>query len=534
MHLRLPLVVLLAAPLVLVACRKQEPQAAPDAGVSEPTAAALEAAAQGTIERLGREAARWTARHAFGAGRTLEVEILQAPDARRRMTFTAVGLDGTKATLAEIVQKDGHWYVTEGDVSAVYRPYQAPLQLPALYLYLARSELQFFQAEGHGALGTHVGVEKGIARYRIALPEELQARLITLAESAEAADAGEVGTGMRGVVQAGLQTHLDVKHGIVVRAGMPGAETELEGPHFLSSLPDGSFDTGELVPSLLAASIQSATESLVMLAHCGAWRPGAPGCDLDTHLLELKTGALRRVPYAGGTSLPGAFLPDRTKVVVSGTDVAGGMRPFEVDLLSGAQRPLGGETLAQGISLFPTLSPDGTTLALSWLPRLEARAEAKVMLVDLENGETRALGDPVEHSHLQWLPDGSGLLLAVQTEQADAGLTDRALARLTLDGRLERLRSGDQPLVLDAQSLLFFDRAAGGWMRGRLDGSGARRFGNGHAALAHPTLSPDGKQLVFLQRGEDGSMSPVQVDLAGKKVTPIMPEPGLWAWPRWR
>ena len=88
--------------------------------------------------------------------------------------------------------------------------------------------------------------------------------------------------------------------------------------------------------------------------------------------------------------------------------------------------------------------------------------------------------------------------------------------------------------MLDAQSLLFFDRAAGGWMRGRLDGSGARRFGTGHATLAHPTLSPDGKQLVFLQRGEDGSMVPVQVDLAGKKVTPIMPEPGLWAWPRWR
>jgi hypothetical protein len=532
-HLRLPLVVLLAATVVVVACRK--PEAVPDAGTPEPTAAELESAARRTAERLGKEAARWTARHAFGGGRTLEVEILQAPDGRRRMRFTAVGLDGGKATLAQIVQKDGHWYVTEGDVSAVYRPYQAPLQLPALYLYLARSELQLFDAQGHGALGTHTGVEKGVARYRAALPEEMQAQLNALAGSADAADAGAVGAEVRSVVSNGLQTHIDVEHGVVLRAGMPGAETELDGPHFLASLPEeASFDTGDLVPSLLAAPIQSVTESLVMLAHCGAWRPGAPGCELDTHLLELKSGALRRVPYAGGTSLPGAFLPGRTRVVVSGTDVAGGMRPFEVDLLSGAQRPLGGDALARGISLFPTLSPDGSTLALTWLPRPDARAEARVMLVDVEGGEARALGTALEHSHLQWLPDGSGLLLVVQTAQADAGVPERALARLSLDGTLERLRVGDQPLVLDAQSLLYFDRESGGWMRGKLDGSGARRFGTGHPTLAHPTLSPDGAQLVFLQRGEDGSMAPVQVDLAGRTVSPVMPEPGLWAWPRWR
>jgi len=525
-------VLLLASALLFAGCRKE---AEPKQDAPAPTSAsAMQTAAEATAKRLQTQAARWFARHAFGEGRTLEVGILDTPDGRRRIEFTVIGRDGNKGLLARIVERDGLWYVTEGDTSAVYRPYQAPLQLPALYVYLARSDLQLFHANGYEALGTLAKVDGNVASFRAELPEGLRERLEAMAVSAEKADAGASAAEARAIIANGLQTRIDLSTGVVLRAGVPGAETELEGPYFFTTPPPTeSFDVGDLVPGLLASSVQSVTESLVMIAHCGAWRPGAPGCDLDTALLELKHGALRRVPFMRGTSLPGSFLPDRTRVLVSGTEIGGGMRPVEVNLINGGQRVLGGKTLLSGMTLFPTASPDGSRAVATWLPALDARNQARVVLFALDGTDAQPIGEPMEHSHVQWLPDGEGLILAVRTPAAEGQQPEASIAKLSLDGKLEVLRKGDQPLLLGSDALLFFDRAAKVWMRSKLDGSGAVRFGDGHAALSAPTLAPGGRELVFLQRLEDGNQVPVRVDLAGKSITPLMVEGGLWAWPRW-
>lgn len=532
MQLRSLPVLLLTSTLLFTACRKEaEPKQEAPASTS---AAALQTAAEKTAKRLETQAARWSSRHAFGAGRTLEVGILDAPDGRRRIEFTVIGRDGKKAQLARIVERDGLWYVTEGDTSAVYRPYQAPLQLPVLYVYLARSDLQLFHASGYEDLGKLDSVKDNVATFRADLPQGLRERLDAVALAAEQADAGTSATEARDLIRDGLQTRIDVSTGVIVRAGIPGAETELDGPYFFTTEPPAeSFDVDDLAPGLLASSVKPVTESLVMLAHCGAWRPGAPGCDLDTVLLEIKHGALRRVPYMRGTSLPGSFLPGRTRVLVSGTEIGGGMRPVEIDLINGGQRVLGGKTMLEGMTLFPTVSPDGSRAVATWLPALDARDQARVMLFDFEGNPATPIGEPMEHSHLQWFPDGQSLLLAVRTKAAEGAEPDASIARLSLDGKLEVLRKGDQPLLLGPDALLFFDRAAKSWMRSKADGTGAVRFGDGHITLSAPTLSPDGKELIFLQRLQDGGHAPVRVDLAGKTVTPIMVEGGYWAWPRW-
>src|SRR5690606_6517114 len=226
----------------------------------------------------------------------------------------------------------------------------------------------------------------------------------------------------RMAAEAGLQTHVNVATGVIVRAGLPGLQTVIDGPHFLEApvSVEDRFETGDAEPGLLASSIAEEADSLVMLGHCLLWRPGQRPCDLDTHLLDLNRLALRRVPFAGGTSLPGTFLQNRTEVVVVGTDPSGGRRPCRVHLETGDQLPLGGPRLAEGITLFPRLSPDGERLIATWMPAMGAHEEAQVVQFDLKGNNATPVGAPMAHSHVQWLPSGEGVLLALREETQGA------------------------------------------------------------------------------------------------------------------
>ena len=59
---------------------------------------------------------------------------------------------------------------------------------------------------------------------------------------------------------------------------------------------------------------------LLMIGHCGAWRPGMPSPEADGRLLDIKTGRYRRIPFQGAMTLPGCFTRDRTSVLVTGVD----------------------------------------------------------------------------------------------------------------------------------------------------------------------------------------------------------------------
>jgi hypothetical protein len=529
---RLLLPLLLVTALIATSCKKEKEAVETPKSPASPES--LSTAGARTLLRLGEQPARWTATHSLQSGDRMEIAILQELP-RRRIDFTLLRGD-ERASIASIVAKDGHWYVTDGEIAGVYRPYMAPLRNPALYLYLAKSELQFFSEEAAESIGPLEGVADGVATFRIPFPDEVQRALEERATMAEGADAGELAEATRSAAKAGLETRVDVETGVILRTGLPGLQTVIDGPHFLEAPTsnEGQFDTGEARPGLLAASIVGQTDSLVMLGHCLLWRPGMPPCDVDTHLLDLDRSALRRVPFAGGTSLPGTFLQNRTEVVVVGTDAAGGMRPFRVHLETGDQFPLGGGPLSEGITLFPRLSPKGDRLVATWMPAMGAHDEAQVVQFDLEGGNATPIGTPMAHSHAQWLPSGEGLLLTLREEAEGAeGERKPMLATMSLDGTLKRLRQGDQPVIVGEDAMLFFDVEAKRWMRAKLDGSGAQRFGNGHATLSHPTVSPDGKSLIFLRRNDNGMMEPVRVDTQGQKVTSVMPEHGLWAWPSW-
>jgi len=536
---RLLLPLLIVATFVTTSCKKEkEVVEAKDSEIA--SAENLSTAGAATLMRLGGQRARWTATHSLENGDRMEVAILQDLP-RRRIDFTLLRGDA-RAPIATLIAKSGHWYVTDGDISGVYRPYMAPLRNPALYLYLAKSELRFFTDEAVEGIGPLEGVKDGVATFRVPFTDEVRSALEERATIAEAADAGDVAEAARMAAEAGLQTHVNVATGVIVRAGLPGLQTVIDGPHFLEApvSVEDRFETGDAEPGLLASSIAEEADSLVMLGHCLLWRPGQRPCDLDTHLLDLNRLALRRVPFAGGTSLPGTFLQNRTEVVVVGTDPSGGMRPFRVHLETGDQLPLGGPRLAEGITLFPRLSPDGERLIATWMPAMGAHEEAQVVQFDLKGNNATPVGAPMAHSHVQWLPSGEGVLLALREETQGAAEVEGTevarkpvLATMALDGTVKRLRQGDQPVVLGDDAMLFFDVEAKRWMRSRLDGSGAQRFGNGHADLVHPTVSPDGKSLLFLRRNGDEMMEPVRVDAAGRKVTSVMPEHGLWAWPRW-
>src|SRR5690606_21047676 len=124
---------------------------------------------------------------------------------------------------------------------------------------------------------------------------------------------------------------------------------------------------------------------------------------------------------------------------------------------TGRDRRLGGAALTRGRCLFPTLSPDGATLAV--LHVAPGAGRGQVHLVDVQAGTSRPLGRPLLAGSLAWLPDGQRLVLVAR----DAPGTREQVATLELSGRLAVLRPGSAPAPLPSGRVLFFDAEAGLW-----------------------------------------------------------------------
>ncbi|HZD79312.1 MAG TPA: hypothetical protein VE646_04640, partial [Actinomycetota bacterium] len=159
----------------------------------------------------------------------------------------------------------------------------------------------------------------------------------------------------------------------------------------------------------------------------------------------------------------------------------------------------------------PAWSPEGTRIAFTRRPKLQARPDLFVMNAN-GRGRVRLTATPVAERHPAWSPDGTTLVYAARTSAR--GPT--RLFRIRADGR-GRVRltfesSGsyddDPAWSPDGSRIAFSTNRDGGFPELYLmdpDGSHPLRLTSNHLLDADPSWSPDGTRLAFVRCSEDGT-----------------------------
>ncbi len=535
--------VAIAGWLLLMPAAAQEDRATPELDIT-----ALVKAGRTTLERFQKQSSSWTAEiQGPGDGRTI-VEVVAAPGMRLKRSILTIEGRGRRAEVLRIVARGDAWYVTEGQRTGKYRPYEAPFNIPTAYFYLLRSEPQVIAENNPAAFRGYEGKKDGIATFRSPLPQALRTQLQRVVAEVDAVNRRNPGQSVkaemaqtlaktRELLDKGIASCVNLASGMIVQDGAPDRRVNVRGFRWHERLDPKTFDVeGGSWEDFTDDPTRNGTADLVMIGHCGLWQPGMRSPELDGRLLDVKTGRYRRIPFQGEISRPGCFLKDRTRVVVTGFDLANGVIGlYEIDLKSGANHRLGGERLVRGLSLFPTLSPDGKTLAVLHKGASERMLETQVSLVNLETGAVKPLGKPHDMAYPSWLPDGRGLILRTREPTGRNGQTIDTIARMDLEGRLTKLREGSSPVLLgDGKTILFQESSTLTWHTCDLDGGKAKLYVDGLKGYGFPAPAPDGKRLLLMHYKAGTAPEPVILQIGDRAERPVTTVPGLWGAPAWR
>lgn len=507
-----------------------------------PTAPELAQAGAVTLKRLADGgAAHWKAKHATSRGIVFEVEIFQARDKRRTDVVAIIGTE--RERLVRIIERDGLWYVTEPDVQAKYFPYEAPLKLPAFYLYFSRSDLQVMTDENFGKI---TSVDGDLVTCHVPLPPELRTMLqqaVTEMKKFPATDgdqrqelAARMATAQR-QLDEGNVLKIDASTGIVVQAGEEGRRVQITDFAWVDQPDEAEFAVDQATwqdETTPLAPVGS--NDLAMIGYAAFWRPGQPTSDTDAMLVNLRTGKFRRVPTPYAAPMAGCFSPDRTKAYVSAADWASGaIAVGEIDLVKHSFRPLGGKA-AVGFNMFPCVSPSGKSLV--WLHKSGNEPgvlNSRICLLDLRSNTFSFVGEPMDTSFLSWLPDASAIILV---HRDSTGPPDKppltSIARLTSSGKVSIIRPGNYPQVIPATKRILFEDRDELWKTCAFDGKDEQLVGDGLKSFGFPSISPDGTRVLMNKFDPATGPRPHVVDLKTGRAREISLPAGLWVQPAWR
>jgi hypothetical protein len=511
-----------------------------------PDPAALLATAKSTAEKLNAVSAAWTCALST-AQATINVDVLQAP-ANRRLIFTVI-LPNAAAPieLARMIETPTSWYVTQpGKRFTKHRPYEAEFEYPVISLAHTLAQPRFLAADDAKRLTKFIARDGDLARYAIpgnpALIRNALAQYDNLAKTnpnaASDAKFQKTVAALRTALDPGVPLTIDTRTGILTEYATAKVSVAISNFHFVDPAP------ASLEPEIARQTWKDFTDDptaggtpqdLLMIGHYAAWRPGQPSGDFEALLLNMATGRSRRVPFAGIAAIPGCFVRDRAAVIVSGMELdQGTVHLYEIDLKTGVNRLLGGETLAIGQTLMPVLSPDGKTLAAHYKNFKGSVLDSQIALIDLASGNARVIGEPFDGAYVNWTPDGKGLMLLKRQYAKLNEHSDNTVCRMDLSGVITPLFKGDVPLVVNDNQILFEHPGDRAWQLCDLDGKNPHPLGDGLPRLAFPTASPDGKRLLMMSINPATGPRPVIIDLANPQPQPLELPGGLWAAPAWR
>ncbi len=519
------------------------------AGDQGPELGTLAIAGQATLKRLEKEAASWTAATQLAGDTRVIVDVVAAPD--RRRTILSIEARGRRTEVLRVIVRDGVWYATEGRMSGKYRPYEVPFDLATAYFFLTRSEPQCIVRTEGVSLGAYEGTGGGIAVYRTPITGPMRLRLRSMLDEfeqirrrnpEEAVRPGMVEPfdRIRELLDKGLPTKVRVATGMIVQFGAADKQTEMHDFRWLDRVDPEVFRIEEKGwEDYTGDPTAKGTSELLMIGHGGTWQPGMKTPDTDGRLLDLRTGRIRRIPFHGSNTVPGCFLRDRRRVVVTGIDaVEGTMGLYEIDLQTGVNRRLGGNRLAGGFTLMPALSPDGMTLAVLHKGATGKMLETQVFLVDLGSGEAKALGVPHDMAFLSWLPGGEGLVALLREGGDPLDLKTprkQTIVRVDLEGGITKVRNGGFPILLnDGKTVLYEEPTSRTWQTCDLEGGSSKPFAGGLAGHGFPSPAPDGKRIIMMRFRPGQAPEPTILTIGEAEGIPATTAPGLWAAPAWR
>lgn len=522
----------------------------PAQGQATPTAPDPDKLAQAGhewIRRFETQSASWTATMESPTGIRFIVDVEKAPT-MRRIVLSAEARQRTE--FARIIERDGAWYVEQmGRPRKKYRPYETPFDVISSYFYLTRADLRFVVRSDATALGPYVGTDGGIATYRTPLSEPVRRQLEgMLADRQQAArrNPGKAAAPelvrvldlMKGLIERGIETRIDVMSGLILQYGTAQRRTRITDLRWNISIDPRDFAVdGQRWEDHTDDPTAGDRGDLLMIGHSPMWRPGVESHNTEGVLFDLKTGRSRRIPFRGAQVIPGCFLADRTRVAVSGVDPTDEamLGLYEIDLKTGANRKLGGKLLAAGIALFPVLSPDGKTLAVVHKGPDERQLDSRLCLVDVKSGEARPLGTPHDMAFPSWLPDGSGLVLLIRVPEFARNHLVDTIVRMDLDGKITTLREGSMPVVLgDGRRILFRNSRSNDWRTCDLEGHDEKPYADGLKGYAFPAPAPDGKRILMMHFQEGSGPVPKILPIDASRGKPASSTAGLWALPSWR
>ncbi len=507
------------------------------AGVSaRPGLDQLEEKARESRVRLKTGPARWTVRATTATGARFGIRVVSAPpDFEVRILLKPDSNE--PQSFARIVAHSGKWAVEEfGGLKGVYLPWQSPFSYEVVALLLSEAWPPAYARRKDHTL-------RGQAGDTLVIGAPLSGAQRAVAESfLEDADVEGIEPGselarnlaaIRLRLQEGNRLRVDPATGLMEHLILGDLELEYSRVEWLEKRPE--------IPVLnsypdFSAPLPEDRDGLVMIGRSGAWRPGYPELDAGGQLLNLDTGKVVRIPFAGSSCIPGCFTDERGKVVVTSRETDGsGVGLYLVDLLQGTQIKLGGRTFTGGVCDYPALSPDGKSLAVTFSRNSTLR---RVYLLTPDNEKPRPVGQALDIRSLSWLGDGRALVLLVADPADEEGKGPRfRIVRLGLDGKVSEVRNDTGQFATvsgkDADKILFQGRDRL-WYTCDSEGEDVVMVGNGLDGLEFPAVNPEGTHAVMIERDEDNRSWPVVVELVSGKKFPVKVERGRWLRPAWR
>jgi len=528
------------------------PPDAPADNPALPTVAELAKRGLETLELIESGKARLSCRTEVGIkGATFELVDIIASDKRKRVARWMQG--GSSTDVFSIVERGDVWHVRQfSQPPGRYRPHEAPLAFPNAGLVLALGRPHALESD---TVGKVTAVHGDVAEVHGPLPAAAKAQvqsaiamvrglLRTFDEGPEAERARQEITRLKEILEKGVSVEVDVGTGVVLRS----REGQFE--HKVTSLSTKTVDAPEAF-DVSDVQWKDVTNDPTLAANLGdlimiqnsplatpallARSPAAlETCEaaLDGMLVNLSTGQMRRIPIPYGQSMPGCFSKDRKRVYVSANEWGdSGLFVYEVDLSTGRSRRVGEGSLPQGMATGPALSPDGTTLALSVLSA--DMTASQICLVDLKTDAIRKLGAPLDTAYLSWLDDGQGLVLVARKHTGKDRFRNESVARMDMNGKVTVLAPGSNPIVIPGRNRILHCEQ-GQWRTCDLDGKDVETYCGGMRGYHHPTVSPDGKRILWMFHEKGPLSPPVTQDFGEKEVRELDLGPSLWAYPAWK
>ena len=540
----------------------EQAPSSPPTPTTLPDQATLEQRRAATLQQIQRGSVSWTSIQELPGGRMVQVVVRKVPGTWR-MDFQVNSAEG-QTDLATVIGKGGSWYVREGDQRSRYRPYEANLQVPDIYLYMRSAYPRLLSRVDESV--KLLGVEEGLATVQTPLPTHVRRQLEAYQEqlrigrlqarSSLAADKLlDRSQQARQMLRTGMLQRVHLESMIITHTGLPGNRMEFRDLELDYAAEPDTFDVTSVEWTDFTSPLQVEDRNQLMILHyCGSWRPGMPPSNVDGIVLDASSGSMRRIPYSYGLTTACCFSHDRQKVYATGslpgTDSIG---LFEIDLESRASQRLGGRRLQQGTVTNPVLSPDGTQLAILHQRQGADQPGAAIHVVDLQTGTSKPIASEVASDTLSWLPDGDGLVFwrQRQTQQRRSRRGGEGQPAMTasvvimdLNGKSRDLCEGVRPVVLPhARQILYLQipKSEDGtftWRRCDLQGNDLGVLGDGLQEYQSPAPSPDGKHVLMIRFEPDEEGVPQQpwpysVSLATGEPQRLEVPEGLWMVPSW-